>query len=217
MSEDVRDAYDLWSKHYDSDLNKTRDLDEMIMKQYLRDKRFDSILELGSGTGKNSSHFLEHTDFLLSVDFSEKMMAEAKAKIRSPKAKYHQFDICQPWNFSKEKFDLISFSLILEHIKDLGFIFNESRKFLNESGRVIVSEFHPFKQYQGSQAKFEEDDSIVKIPAFVHHLSEYFEVAKSAGFQLIDWKEIGDDSSEEKIPRILFMEFVLNSGDNTEG
>ena len=189
----------------------------MIIKQYLSDKRFDSILELGSGTGKNSLLFIEHTDRLVAVDFSEKMLAKAKAKIKSPTIQFQQFDICQRWNFSQEKFDLISFSLILEHMEDLSFIFEQARNSLSKTGRVIVSEFHPFKQYQGAQARFKEEDSIVKIPAFVHHLSEYFEVAKSAGFQLIDLKEIGDDSSEEKIPRILFMEFVLNSGDNTEG
>ena len=45
------------------------------------------------------------------------MLAKAKEKITSPKVNFVQADILQDWSFATEKYDLVSFSLVLEHIR----------------------------------------------------------------------------------------------------
>ena len=50
----VREAYDNWSTKYDSDRNLTRDLDSLITKQTFVNPQFNSIVEIGCGTGKNT-------------------------------------------------------------------------------------------------------------------------------------------------------------------
>ena len=54
----------------------------------------------------------------------------AKAKIKISNGKFIQADINQPWNFTDQLFDLITFSLVLEHIRDLDFIFAEAARLL---------------------------------------------------------------------------------------
>ncbi len=48
----IQDAYDEWSGIYDSNENLTRDLDQKMTRESLAGQHFESILELGCGTGK---------------------------------------------------------------------------------------------------------------------------------------------------------------------
>ena len=50
----IQKAYDDWSETYDSDQNRTRDLDQVVTEKTLANFRYKSILELGCGTGKNT-------------------------------------------------------------------------------------------------------------------------------------------------------------------
>ncbi|MCI0556643.1 MAG: hypothetical protein L0287_37360 [Anaerolineae bacterium] len=48
----IQKAYNEWSDSYDTDENLTRDLDQKVTKEVLADLHFDSILEIGCGTGR---------------------------------------------------------------------------------------------------------------------------------------------------------------------
>lgn len=50
----IQSAYNIWSDSYDEDSNLTRDLDAEIVRKEFARKRFDSIIEVGCGTGKNT-------------------------------------------------------------------------------------------------------------------------------------------------------------------
>jgi len=65
-------------------------------------------------------------------------------------------DLTQPWPCEDQSIDLISCNLVLEHISDLSFIFAEGLRVLRDGGRFFVSELHPFRQYQGTQATSDE-------------------------------------------------------------
>jgi ubiquinone/menaquinone biosynthesis C-methylase UbiE len=56
---------------------------------------------------------------ITAVDFSEAMLAKASEKINSSHTKLIIADINKSWDFTNEKFDLITFCLVLEHIQDL--------------------------------------------------------------------------------------------------
>ena len=154
----TKQAYALWSKDYDTNKNNTRDLEAIALRTTLNNIQFDSCLEIGCGTGKNTEWFLTKTKQIKAIDFSDEMLTIAKEKINSEKVVFQQADITQTWTFADRKFDLINFSLVLEHIENLEPIFQNIDACLASGGNVYIGELHPFKQYNGSKAKFETNE-----------------------------------------------------------
>jgi malonyl-CoA O-methyltransferase len=66
----IQDAYTRWSATYDSDRNGTRDLDRQVTESTLADRKYQNILELGCGTGKNTALLDRIGRRILALDFS---------------------------------------------------------------------------------------------------------------------------------------------------
>src|ERR1700741_1987010 len=107
--------YDQWSATYDEVENKTRDLEKIACETVLTRVQFSRVLELGGGTGKNTSWLAEHAEKVLSVDFSAEMQAVAKIKVRNSKVEFRLGDVSSEWTFVDSEIDLVTCSLILEH------------------------------------------------------------------------------------------------------
>ena len=205
--ENTQKAYDKWSEQYDTNVNKTRDLEAMALRQILADQSFDSILEIGCGTGKNSQWLITRTKKLIGADLSAEMLAKAKEKLSGREATFVQADITQDWNFTSDKFDLITFSLVLEHIENLDFIFREVSQKLSGSGKVYLGELHPFKQYSGSKARFETEEGQTIVPCYIHNVSDFTESALKYGLKIEEVREFFDEDDRTKVPRILALVF----------
>ena len=203
----IDDAYYVWADSYDTDVNKTRDLELLVGKSILGKKGFANIIELGCGTGKNSEWLIEICDSLLAVDFSHKMLDKAKSKIQSNKATFVQADLLKEWEFTNQSANLITSSLVLEHIQNLDFIFSEANKSLAENGLFYICELHPFKQYAGSKAQFELNNEVVKLETYVHHISDYLESATQSNFKLLELNEWFDDDEKTGLPRLVSFVF----------
>ena len=206
-SSNVKDSYNTWANQYDTDINKTRDLESLALQKILSGKNFDSCLEIGCGTGKNTNWLLERSNYLLGVDISEEMLKNAMAKINSPKVEFKLADINQAWSFTNKKFDLVSFSLVLEHISNLDFVFTEACKLLKPGGFIYLGELHPFKQYTGSKARFTTEAGLQVVDCFNHSISEFTRAGLSQKLQLADLQELFDEDDQISIPRILTMLF----------
>ena len=96
------------------------------------------------------------------------MLAKAKRKITSENVVFKQLDLRETWDFADESFDLITCSLALEHIENLDFVFAEAARVLRANGKFYFGELHPFKQYQGTKARFETGEGIFELECFVH-------------------------------------------------
>lgn len=203
----IQQAYNQWAEQYDSNNNPTRDLEARALRQTLGSLPVKSGLEIGCGTGKNSVWLAEKLERLVSVDFSEEMLAKAKEKVSAPHVQFLQADILQPWNFVKEKTELVSFSLVLEHIKDLDPVFRETANALGPGGYVYIGELHPFKQYAGSKARFETAEGVQVVECHTHHISEFIECAGRYGLKLELLKEYFDEEKEIRLPRLLVLLF----------
>ena len=211
----VKESYNLWADQYDSDENKTRDMEAIALKKSLSGLQFSSVLELGCGTGKNTEWLLSLSDKVVSIDFSEEMLAKAKSRIHSHKVIFLQADLNENWIFADHgPFDLVTFSLVLEHIEDIEHIFNELDKVVINGGRVYMGELHPFKQYTGSQARFENQKGMHKIPCFVHNISDFTNTAGRYDFKVELVDEVFDQNERSNIPRLLVL--VL-SKENSKG
>jgi predicted TPR repeat methyltransferase len=203
----VQKAYDSWSAQYDTNINKTRDLEALALQQTLAGIAFNNCLEIGCGTGKNTAWLLSKANHITAVDLSTEMLAKAKQKIYSDKVNFIQADILQDWNFINTKYNLVSFSLVLEHIENLEPVFNKVSKIIAAGGYVYIGELHPFKQYSGSKARFTTDDGEQVVSCFNHHLSDFVQAAKNNGFNIVNINEYFDEGDRNTMPRILSILF----------
>ncbi len=203
----IDEAYNVWAGSYDSNENKTRDLELAVGKLILGNRKFSKIIELGCGTGKNTEWLIEKCDSLLGVDFSSEMLAKAKWKITSNKVEFMQADLLKEWEFAINSANLITSSLLLEHIQNLDFIFSEANKSLAANGLFYVCELHPFKQYAGGKASFEINDEIVKLETYIHHISDYLESATNSNLKLLELNEWFDDDEKTGLPRLVSFIF----------
>jgi ubiquinone/menaquinone biosynthesis C-methylase UbiE len=203
---DVRTAYNSWSEVYDSNENKTRDLEAFALKIMLRNISCRNCLEIGCGTGKNTVWLLEKSDAILAVDISDGMLEKAKSKISSSKVEFKKADITRSWDFTNRLFDLVTFSLVLEHVADLDFTFQETHKVTEHGGFVYLGELHPYKQYLGTKARFETEEGKQVVECYNHHISEFISTAEANGFKFFRLQEFFD-SDNTVIPRILSLVF----------
>lgn len=202
----IEKAYDSWSSQYDTNQNKTRDLDKKVTIEVLDKVNFKTVLELGCGTGKNTIWLQTKAEHILGVDFSEEMLNIAREKIKTDKTVFLKADITKDWDWTTDNFDLVTCNLILEHIENLSFIFAQAFSKLKPGGYFFISELHPFKQYTGSKARFDAREGILELETHTHHISEFLETARTAGFQLEKLNECFDEDGNQT-PRILSLLF----------
>jgi ubiquinone/menaquinone biosynthesis C-methylase UbiE len=204
----VQAAYNQWAHQYDTNQNRTRDLEAVSLRETLAQRDLGDVLEIGCGTGKNTEWLVTKADSILSVDLSEEMLAKAREKIQDAKVDFVQADITEPWGFTAGKvFDTVVFSLVLEHIEDLEMIFEKLRTVVRNGALVYIGELHPFKQYAGTKARFDTEEGTQVVTCFNHHISDFTGAASAQGFQLQHVREYFDDADKNTIPRILTLTF----------
>ena len=198
----VRAAYDQWAAGYDTDRNRTRDLDAGVTREVLAALRPTAILELGCGTGKNTAFLATLGAPVQALDLSAAMLARAEAR-DLPGVIFTVADLTARWPRADASADLIVGNLVLEHIADLDHIFAETARCLAPGGTLFISELHPFRQYLGTQANFAHGDAQVAVPAFVHHLSAFTVAATRAGLTLAALNEWWHDEDTGKPPQLV--------------
>lgn len=203
----TKQAYDLWASQYDTNNNRTRDLEALALRESLAKLVFRSCLEIGCGTGKNTVWLVEKAIRVTAVDLSDEMLALARQKITSDNVSFLQSDITAPWSFRNRQYDLVTFSLVLEHIQNLDHVFKEASEALSSPGYVYVGELHPFKQYAGTKARFDTDEGRHMPECFDHHVSDFVRCARRHNLVLTDLGEYFDDDDRNSIPRILTLLF----------
>ncbi|KDO18057.1 hypothetical protein SPRG_16581 [Saprolegnia parasitica CBS 223.65] len=209
----VEAAYSQWAAIYDTNTNRTRDLETLVGQRFLLEQQttFEHVLELGCGTGKNSTWLAPTTRRLTSVDLTASMLAVARAKVPASHVQFLQGDLLAPsWDAfaSPSSVDVVTFSLVLEHIEHLDPIFEKVDQVLQPGGLVYVGELHPFKQYAGTKACFETDDGTKQtVTAFTHHTSDFVAAAQARGWVLARLGEYFDNDDRRTVPRILGLLF----------
>ncbi len=203
----IQKAYDDWSASYDSDRNLTRDLDQNVLREALAGQHFQSILEIGCGTGKNTAFLSEIGESVQALDFSQGMIEKAKDKVRARNVRFAIADLTRKWPCEAASCDLLVCDLVLEHIEDLTFIFAEALRVLRARGRFLINELHPFRQYEGRKAQFSRDEGVTEIEAFVHHISDFTNIASESGFRLLSLNEWWHTADQDKPPRLVSFVF----------
>ena len=205
VHQNAQEGYKRWSTIYDSHVNKTRDIEKQVAQEYLKNHSYRRILELGCGTGKNTVWLKDLTRQIISVDFSKEMLNIARKKISDVHVQFLDFNILNDWIF-EGPFDLITCSLVLEHIQDISPIFNNVGRFLAKNGFLYVCELHPSKYLSGAKARYEHNSKIIQVESYLHHVSDYLHAADSFNLSLLKMDEWFDDQTREN-PRLVSFLF----------
>ncbi len=204
----VRHAYDRWAANYDGDRNLTRDTDARAVRSLLGGRRFDAAIEAGCGTGKNTPFYASIAAALTALDFSAEMLARARARVTEPHVTFAQHDLADPWPVRAGTADLVAFDLVLEHFESLDGVLGHAAAATRAGATLLVSELHPYKQLQGSQARFATEAGEEKVAAYLHHASDFVRAADRAGFMLRALDEWWHESETRALPpRLLTLAF----------
>lgn len=203
----IQNAYNDWSQSYDTDRNLTRALDQKVTQEVLANLHFNSILELGCGTVKNTVFLSRIGTNVHAIDFSHGMIDTAKEKVQARNVKFSVADLTKRWLCDDAEFDLVVCNLVLEHIENISFIFSEAARVLKNRGRFFINELHPFKQYEGKKARFYRGEETIEVDAFVHHISDFVSTALTNGLELIKLDEYWHEEDQNKPPRLVSFIF----------
>jgi ubiquinone/menaquinone biosynthesis C-methylase UbiE len=182
----TREGYDRWAEIYDGDDNPLVALEEPWVDKLLGDVADLEVADIGCGTGRHALRLAAAGAIVQAVDFSEGMLARARAKAGAPKVVFRCHDLATPLPYTDGSFDRIVCGLVIDHIADLNGLFGEMRRVCRRSGCVVVSVMHPSMMLRGVQARFRDPASGHEIrPASCRHqLSDYIMAATQAGFAL---------------------------------
>lgn len=213
---EVAAAYNDWAETYDSVQNQTRDLAAKVLRQAKLDLEDRRIVEVGCGTGRNTTWLFESASQVVGLDFSKEMLARARFRVDDPGVRFVQHDVRTTWPLVDASADVVIAMLILEHVENLAPVFVEAARVLNTGGQFFVCELHPMRQLSGGQAQFSNSRTGERqlVDAFLHDVSDYVNTGVSSGFELEqmgEWRD--EDVPANSQPRLLSLQFRLRPGE----
>jgi ubiquinone/menaquinone biosynthesis C-methylase UbiE len=215
----VRAAYDAWAETYDVDRNLTPFTTAIIRNQPLR-LSGACVVEIGCGTGANSTWLAEAAERVIAFDFSERMLEQARRRVASDRVRFFRHDVSQPWPIPDQSADVVLDSLVLEHIADLRAVFRETHRVLKPGGSAFVFELHPFNQMAGGQAHFVDRSTgnEVWVPAVRHDVSDYVNSGLVEGLCLTalgEWH--GSKAASDTPPILVSLAFQKPASPRADG
>ena len=209
----VAAAYDRWAATYDTDENRTRDLDATVVRRSAPELAGRDVLELGSGTGKNTMWIASRARRVTGLDASAGMLAIARERLRTTGAQavveLLQHDIQTRWPIEDESVDVVIADLVLEHVEHVGHVFAETARVLRLGGNVFLCELHPVRQMLGGRAHFVDPSrgDVVDVPVFRHTVTEFVNGGIAAGLTVERLDDCFDEDRPDAPPRLLSVVF----------
>jgi ubiquinone/menaquinone biosynthesis C-methylase UbiE len=219
----IATAYNEWAETYDTNENRTRDLAGEILRRADLDLVGRNVIEIGCGTGRNTEWLASSeagSPHIVALDFSEAMLARARARVNDRRVRFIQHDVRATWPLADASADFVIAMLVLEHVEHLAPFFSEAARTLRAGGEVFLCELHPARQVLGKQAQFMNAKTGVNtlVKAFLHETSDYFQTAMSSGFELVSKNEWCDPEPDADLPpRLLSLRFRLSPAKQKTG
>jgi ubiquinone/menaquinone biosynthesis C-methylase UbiE len=209
---DIASAYDRWAMTYDSDPNKTREMAASALRQSGLALAGREVLEIGCGTGYNTQWLAEQAAKVVALDFSAGMLRQAKTRVPAHNVRLIEHDIRAAWPLPAAGADVAIVMLVLEHIENVSAVFAEAARTLRPGGDFFICELHPTRQLSGRQAEFKDTETgrQVRVPAYLHDISEFINAGLRAGFELMHLGELRDPHALQiDLPRVLTLHLRL--------
>jgi ubiquinone/menaquinone biosynthesis C-methylase UbiE/DNA-binding transcriptional ArsR family regulator len=118
---------------------------EAAMLKAVGERPFQSMADLGTGTGRLLELFAPLYRRGVGIDLSREMLSVARAKLDQagiPYAQVRQGDLYAP-PVERNAFDLVTMHQVLHYLEDPALAIREAAKLLRPGGRLLVVDFAP--------------------------------------------------------------------------
>lgn len=118
---------------------------ETALKELIGARPFQSMLDLGTGTGRLLELFASLYRRGIGIDLSREMLSVARANLEHAgitHAQVRQGDIYAP-PVERDGFDLITMHQVLHYLDEPGTAIREAARLLRPSGRLVIVDFAP--------------------------------------------------------------------------
>lgn len=130
-----------WSKSLSDPKSFRAHLITPTLKNLLGDVKEKKVLDAGCGDGYYANLMTEWGAFVTGIDGSDEMIKIAKSKF--PKLDFRTANLMKKWPFDAKEFDIVVNNMVLMHLSGIETFLSEANRVLNDSGRLIISVFHP--------------------------------------------------------------------------
>ena len=145
------------------------------------------LLDLGCGPGLLGMSFINELKKVIFLDFSEGMINEVKNSLEEKNIKNYELKLGEIDSYNDEKVDLVTISMVLHHIKDIGKTIKKISTILNKGGKMIITDLDKAEIFGKEEFKihhhgFNRDElsNIIKNNGFNN--------VKVESFDTITWK-----------------------------
>ncbi len=200
----TREGYDRWAEVYDGEGNPLIALEEPLVARLIGDARGLDSADIGCGTGRHALRLAAAGARVTAIDFSEGMLARARAKPGADLVTWRSADVGAPLPLADASFDLVLCALVLDHIADPGTLFKELRRIARPGRPIVVSSMHPAMMLRGVQARFTDPATgrEVRPASSPNQLSDYVNGALHAGLAIDHFSEHAcDEALAARVPR----------------
>ena len=186
----TREGYDRWADTYDTMGNWLLALEEPEVDRALGDVADLDVLDAGCGTGRHALRLAEARARVTAIDFSEAMLAKARAKPGADRVRFLVHDVTTALPFADRSFDRVLSALVLEHITGVRAFFAELGRVARHDGRIVVTAMHPAMFDKGLSASFRDDAGAeVRPRSYPMTLADYLGGAVEAGLAVTGLSE----------------------------
>ena len=100
--------------------------------------RGKKLLDVGCGTGENLKKYVRKGALCAGIDISREMLKIAGEHL--PEVEMKKCDIRKKLPFDDDTFDIVTMSLVIDHLEDIRNPLSDIRRVLREGGRLIISD-----------------------------------------------------------------------------
>src|SRR5690242_17510323 len=188
IEHDVQSGYAAWAPNYDGP-NPAIEAETPLVHAMLQDAPRGVALDAACGTGRHAAHLRDLGYDVTGIDASEAMLAVAREKVGGVRFTTGSLDALPVDDASV---DVVTCSLALAHLVDLGPALNEFARVLRPGGWAVISDMHPTIVTLGGTALFPGAPgafTMPYVPNLVHPVSSYVHTALAAGFTVEECRQ----------------------------
>jgi ArsR family transcriptional regulator len=172
---------------------------EGAMRSALGERRFDALLDLGTGTGRLLELFAPLYARAVGIDSSTDMLAVARANLDRAGIGHAQIRLGDIYNlpFARNSFDVVTVHQVLHYLDDPERALREAARVLRPGGRLLAVDFAPHA------LEFLREDHAHRRLGFPHETVHQWLAA--AGLDLEKVADLPGEGSDRRLTVTLWL------------